>query len=179
MHEHDNTLVCSYCQDNSYWIFWVWIFVQKGFFGVCERCWDLLGCEKTRDFLGIVVFISSNQQKCKHSLLLVWDLFWFAKKSSVFFWVAKFWSWDFLGIKYEPVSPPPLSPPLPPVIEISEWGPPSVSRMFLRHNIIISPFSILPESVILDVDHNIIFNHWHICIQRRTLQRFGTDWSTN
>ena len=39
-------------------------------------------------------------------------------KKVVIFWVDKFWSSDFLGIKYEPLSDPP-----PPVIKTCEWGP--------------------------------------------------------
>ena len=43
--------------------FWVWHFGQKGFFWVYERRRDFFGSRKQhRDFLGIVFFISSNQQ---------------------------------------------------------------------------------------------------------------------
>ena len=40
------------------------------------------------------------------------------KNTEGFFWVDKFWSWDFLGYKNEPLSSYP-----PPIIKICEWGP--------------------------------------------------------
>ena len=56
-------------------IFWGLKFRPKGiFFGSMEDAGTFLGREKKGIFLGIVLFISSNQQHRKRNLLLVWDL---------------------------------------------------------------------------------------------------------
>ena len=59
---------------------------QKWFFWVYERRRIFWGREKKRDFFGL--------QKKELGIFLG-----YARKSSDFFWVDKFWSCDFLGYK--------------------------------------------------------------------------------
>ena len=66
---------------------------------------DFFGSMNDMIFLGIVLFTSSNQQQCKHNLLLVWDYFSLhAKNDRDFFGLTNSEVWIFWGIKYEPLS---------------------------------------------------------------------------
>ena len=103
-------------------LFWVWNFGQKRFFWVYEWCGYFFGSQKKPGiFLGIVLFTSSNQQQCKHNLLLVWDYFRLhVKNDRDFFGLTNSEVWIFFGYKiWTSVG---LTPP-PPIIKISEWGP--------------------------------------------------------
>ena len=51
------------------------ILAQRNFLGVYER---------DRDFLCIVLFVSSNQQSHKRNLLLLWDSYGYAKTVGIF-----------------------------------------------------------------------------------------------
>ena len=95
----------TYYSDTTEWSFWAKILAKSDFLGSMKDAVILLGHEKILRLLWVV----------KKGLR---DFFGYAKDSSEFFGLDKFWSCDFFGIKYEPLLDPP-----PPIIKICEWGP--------------------------------------------------------
>ena len=114
-----------YMTGGSEGFFWVWHFGQKGFFWVYERRRDFFGSRKQhRDFFGY--FFSSaqinNSISAIYSFVFDQNQSWswhvlafqkinnkicWCKNTEGFFWVDKFWSWDFLGYKiWTSVGPP-------------------------------------------------------------------------
>lgn len=96
------------------------------------------------------------------------------KKVGIFFWVDKFWSWDFLGYKiWTSVGPP--------VIKICEWCPweeSPVLVMIAKQNICSDLKSALFSSLVL-ILWRLNFSDWKVHAAWQPLQislNFSGDW---